>query len=225
MSNVEQTTGSTPVAVRPLQEKDVPQIVPLLAENYKTQEFRMEFFKHVILQPAPQFGLLLFGCVAFFCWKNVPLALLSPVLLYVYLAALYHFRVNSILASVPDLKDVMSYYMSQTRNCFWVAACGDEVAGSVGVRVVGEGVAEIKRMQVAASFRRRGLARKLLETAIDHCRRQAGVKEVVLSTTAMQLPATKMYTKYGFQFTRKETRNIGPLKIATMDLLHYKMQI
>ena len=83
------------VDIRPLQRGDVPQIVPLLAENYKTQAFRVAFFKHVMRQPAPALGLALFGAISFFSWGSWILAVLSPILLYVYLAALYHFRVSN----------------------------------------------------------------------------------------------------------------------------------
>ena len=61
-------------------------------------------------------------------------------------------KVNSILANVPDLKDPMSYYMEERGNMVWVAVSGKEVAGRVGVRIVGEGAAEIKRMQVMAEM-------------------------------------------------------------------------
>ena len=57
-------------------------------------------------------------------------------------------QVDSILAQVPDLRDPLSYY-SQSDDRFWVAVSGQEVAGSVAVKVDADGVAEIKRMQVA----------------------------------------------------------------------------
>ena len=85
---------STDVHIRQLCAADVSQIVPLLSENYKTQDFRRAFFKHIIRQPAPLLGLVLFGAIAFFSWGSFTLAVLSPVLLYVYLSALYHFRVS-----------------------------------------------------------------------------------------------------------------------------------
>ena len=99
MADTSATSPATPsskaVEIRPLTSGDVRQIVPLLAENYKTQDFRVAFFKHVMRQPAPALGLVLFGAIAFFSWGNVTLAIVSPILLYVYLAALYHFRVNA----------------------------------------------------------------------------------------------------------------------------------
>jgi len=213
------------VDIRPLQSGDVSQIVPLLAENYKTQAFRKAFFTHVIRQPAPALGLALFGAIAFFSWGSWILAVFSPMLLYVYLAALYHFRVNSILSSVVDLKDPMSYYMEVKGNCFWVAASGSEVAGSVGVRGVSNGVAEIKRMQVSPRFQGMGLSKKLLKTAIDHCKADSSISKVILSTTAIQIPAQKLYAKFGFREVKTEKRLVGPLRIATMDLIHFELDL
>jgi len=213
------------VEIRPLRPEDVPQIVPLLAENYKTQDFRKAFFKHVMRQPAPALGLFLFGAIAFFSWGSWTLAVFSPVILYVYLAALYHFRVDSILANVPDLKDPMSFYMQTEEDRFWVAVCGAEVAGSVGVKRATNGVAEIKRMQVSPRFQGLGLSKKLLQTVIDHCGATASISKIILSTTAMQIPAQKLYSKFGFRQTHTEKRLVGPLKIATMDLIHYELPI
>ena len=77
------------------------------------------------------------------------------ILLYqIFIPPAFHWhQVNSILASVVDLKDPMSYYIDTEENSFWVAVSGSEVAGSVGVRSLSEGVAEIKRMQVWAGNR------------------------------------------------------------------------
>jgi len=217
--------SSTDVSIRPLCASDVPQIVPLLSENYKTQDFRKAFFKHIIRQPAPLLGLILFGAIAFFSWGSFTLAVLSPVLLYVYLSALYHFRVDSILAQVPDLKDPLSFYSQSQDDRFWVAVSGSVVAGSVAVKSGAEEVAEIKRMQVSPRFQGMGLSKKLLQMAIDHCTASPSISKIVLSTTAMQIPAQKLYEKFCFRETRTEKRFVGPLKIATMDLIHYELPL
>lgn len=216
---------STDVHIRQLCAADVSQIVPLLSENYKTQDFRRAFFKHIIRQPAPLLGLVLFGAIAFFSWGSFTLAVLSPVLLYVYLSALYHFRVDSILAQVPDLKDLLSFYSQSEDDHFWVAVSGSEVAGSVAVKSGENGVAEIKRMQVSPRFQGVGLSKKLLQTAINHCTESSLMTKIVLSTTAMQIPAQKLYEKFGFRETRTEKRLVGPLKIATMDFIHYELPL
>jgi len=119
----------------------------------------------------------------------------------------------------------MSYYMEVKGNCFWVAASGPEVAGSVGVRGVLDGVAEIKRMQVSPRFQGMGLSKKLLQTAIDHCKTDSSISKIILSTTAIQIPAQKLYAKFGFREVRTEKRLVGPLRIATMDLIHFELDL
>ena len=61
-------------------------------------------------------------------------------------------QVDSILAQVPDLKDLLSFYSQSEDDHFWVAVSGSEVAGSVAVKSGENGVAEIKRMQVLEQF-------------------------------------------------------------------------
>merc|ERR1712227_500626 len=105
----------------------------------------------------------------------------------------------------------MSYYIDTEENSFWVAVSGSEVAGSVGVRSLSEGVAEIKRMQVSPRFQGMGLSKKLLQVAIDYCKAHPSFSTVVLSTTAIQVPAQKLYAKFGFNEVRTEKRLVGPL--------------
>ena len=77
--------------------------------------------------------------------------------------------------------------------------------------------------QVSPRFQGMGLSKKLLQTAIDHCSASSSISKIVLSTTAMQIPAQKLYEKFGFCQTRTEKKLVGPLKIATMDLIHYEL--
>ena len=79
--------------------------------------------------------------------------------------------------------------------------------------------------QVSPRFQGVGLSKKLLQTAINHCTESSLMTKIVLSTTAMQIPAQKLYEKFGFRETRTEKRLVGPLKIATMDFIHYELPL
>lgn len=59
-------------------------------------------------------------------------------------------------------------------------------------------VAEVKRMYVAPSARRRGYARQVL-THLEETARQAGVQAVVLETGTAQPEAIAMYVSDGFE--------------------------
>lgn len=69
--------------------------------------------------------------------------------------------------------------------------------------------AEIKRMRVTKAYRRRGIARLLVEIAEDFCRR-SGYSSIVLDTTDRQQPAQRLYESLGY--TRTGSRWLEPLQ-------------
>jgi GNAT superfamily N-acetyltransferase len=80
---------------------------------------------------------------------------------------------------------------------FLVAEVDGVPAGSGAWRVVGEGVAEIKRMYVAPRFRRRGLAQLVLDT-LERSAAAAGHASVVLNSGAEQPEALALYEQAGY---------------------------
>ena len=83
----------------------------------------------------------------------------------------------------------------------------------------------ILALKVSPRFQGMGLSKKLLLTAIDFCKENPCLSKIILSTTAMQIPAQNLYAKFGFCQVRTEKRLVGPLKLATMDLIHYELQL
>ena len=69
-------------------------------------------------------------------------------------------------------------------------ACG-------GLRLRSEGIGEVKRMYVAPSARRHGLARQVLAALLDHAR-SVGLTEVWLETGTEQPEARRLYESSGF---------------------------
>lgn len=82
---------------------------------------------------------------------------------------------------------------------FWVARDGDALAGCIALKALGEGHGEIKSMRVAATHRRRGVARCMLGHPIDEAGKR-GYRRVSLETGAMPFfePARTLYTQAGF---------------------------
>lgn len=64
----------------------------------------------------------------------------------------------------PDLLAIATSF-SKKPGKFWVVSRGDEVAGCLGL-VFHEGFAELKKLYVRKSERRRGIARRLLQEAL-----------------------------------------------------------
>jgi putative acetyltransferase len=67
----------------------------------------------------------------------------------------------------------------------------------VAVRNKGEQVAELKRMYVQPAQRGKGLAKDLLQKAINFAK-QAGYKKIRLDTLATMTPAINLYKQFGF---------------------------
>jgi len=79
-----------------------------------------------------------------------------------------------------------------------VAHFGKEPAGCVAMRDLGEGVAEMKRMFVPVSMRKRGAGKALAEQIIADAR-LAGYRWMRLDTSIHQSEAMQLYEKCGFR--------------------------
>jgi putative acetyltransferase len=84
------------------------------------------------------------------------------------------------------------------RGVFLVAYENDRPVACGAVRRIDQDAAELKRMYVVPSFRRRGISRFLLE-GLEAEARRLGVKRVVLETGVRQQAALALYTSAGFR--------------------------
>jgi len=80
---------------------------------------------------------------------------------------------------------------------FLVARRGTEVVGCVGVRLMGEGFVELKRMFVVPAARRTGVAAALLRAAEDAAR-ELGGHAMRLDTRSDLVEARGLYAKHGY---------------------------
>ena len=121
--------------------------------------------------------------------------------------------------NVPaDLQHFAGTYLSSIHNRFWVAvapqqetatsAPRERVIGMVGVVATKTDVAEMRRLRVTPSFRRQGIAARLLQAALAHCRDQ-GFLKVLLDARLEQTAAVQLFEREGFQFSRnRETAGV-----------------
>ena len=108
------------------------------------------------------------------------------------------FEAYTEIAIKEELSRIPKYYGARPRQGFWVADL-DGVVGMVGIEQYSENVAELRRMAVETSQRRRGIARALLETAEAFCR-ENGYHRIELNTSERQVAARLLYEKCGYRF-------------------------
>ena len=116
--------------------------------------------------------------------------------------------------------DCIPDYYGRPGFGFWVAEIDGEVAGMVGLEDVGKGAAEVRRMSVAAEFRRRGLGRKLLRF-VEGKARDMGFERMVLSTSALQPQAKALYEVAGYDLEREEVSTTQTKRTAGSGLMRY----
>ena len=78
-----------------------------------------------------------------------------------------------------------------------IARVDGNIAGCVGLRPLGDGAGEMKRLYVRPSFRGVSLGKHLVEAVIWHAR-QAGHRELRLDTLPSMTSAQALYRKLGF---------------------------
>ena len=97
---------------------------------------------------------------------------------------------------------------------FLIARWEGKPVGCAGLRDMGGGAAEVKRMYVAPPFRRRGIARLLLE-ALERLATQSGYSTLRLETGTRQPEAIALYQAHAFQRIPAYGRHVGdPLSIC-----------
>jgi putative acetyltransferase len=89
--------------------------------------------------------------------------------------------------------------LRQPQITFWTIREQTVLAGCAALKELEAGHAEIKSMRTAAAFRRKGVARRLLQHIIAEARRR-NIQRLSLETGSMDYfaPARALYTSVGF---------------------------
>jgi len=82
-------------------------------------------------------------------------------------------------------------------GCLLLARHGDRAAGCVGLRDLGDGTCEMKRLYVEPAYRCQDLG-KLLVEAVLHRARSNGYRRMVLDTRPEMIGALALYHAFGF---------------------------
>ena len=108
-----------------------------------------------------------------------------------------------IARSLTEEIDRISDYYSERKGGFWVAVDGQKITGMFGLEPSGDGAMELRRMYVDPDFRRRGIARKMLDFAEQECRRRNRPR-MDLSTSELQREALALYQNAVYEPVREE---------------------
>jgi putative acetyltransferase len=83
-------------------------------------------------------------------------------------------------------------------GCLLVARCGPDYLGAVGLKRLGDGVGEIKRLYVVPEARGGGLGRMLLTRILNEARARRYVRVRLDSDRRSMAPAIALYRALGF---------------------------
>jgi len=107
-----------------------------------------------------------------------------------------------ISRSLSEEMDRVNEYYGDRNGGFWVAVKNEEVVGMFGLEPASFDALELRRMYVAPSARRAGIARSMLGFAEEECRRRK-VRRLELSTSELQPAAIELYEGTGYQLLRE----------------------
>ena len=109
-----------------------------------------------------------------------------------------------------DMADIPHHYQTRPGGNFWVVEYQNSLVGHVGIQPSNkENEAELRRMSVSSSVRRRGVGRRLLETTEDFCR-SMGYSRITLSTVEFLRPALAMYHNHGYMLVKVDPYRVPP---------------
>jgi ribosomal protein S18 acetylase RimI-like enzyme len=86
----------------------------------------------------------------------------------------------------------------------WIALKNKNIVGMVALEThkSNETIGELRRMSVSNTIRRQNLGTQLLDTLITFAK-DKNYKKIILSTSSLQIPAIRMYERYGFKIVKK----------------------
>lgn len=111
----------------------------------------------------------------------------------------YHGRPATAAEITAMLGEEPREAFTPPRGAFFLARYRGAAAGCVGLRLLRQGVAEIKRMFVHPDYRGRHGGAYLLHAAEGHARRDLGATTVRLDTRTSLAEARGLYTSRGYR--------------------------
>ena len=121
--------------------------------------------------------------------------------------AIFHEYFEDIDVEFRDDDAAVASYLVAPSG-LWLARDGSQTVGCIAIHPLAqiEGAWELKRMYVRASYRRRGVAKALLDAAEAHAAAH-GADWIYLDTKAHLLPAIRFYRSSGYEPIERYNNN------------------
>lgn len=131
------------------------------------------------------------------------------------------FGVATSAEKQPDLRTIPEFYQHGAGN-FWLAFAENELAGTIALKDVGDGVCALRKMFVKKPFRgkRLGIAASLMRTLLDWAEKR-GVREIYLGTVDVYHAAHRFYEKSGFEEVPRD-RVPDSVPLMDVDVKYYR---
>ncbi|MBN1689085.1 MAG: GNAT family N-acetyltransferase [Candidatus Omnitrophica bacterium] len=106
------------------------------------------------------------------------------------------FKEDQAVFPTADIENIPQSY-GGLGEAFFVATNGQQVVGTVAVKREDDRIALMRRLFVAAAYRKKQIGLQLIDRALEFCE-EVGYKEVIFRTTSRMESATKICQKKGF---------------------------
>jgi ribosomal protein S18 acetylase RimI-like enzyme len=109
----------------------------------------------------------------------------------------YPMEAHDFDLSQNTIENYRKYLGDESTFCF-IARINGKVAGKIAGQIIGKsGFSMIRNIAVHPDYHRKGVGKKLIETAIGHLQKK-GCHKVSLYTLPVLIPAINLYLKNGF---------------------------
>jgi len=122
-----------------------------------------------------------------------------------------------------ELRQLAEVFSEARRNAFWVVESADEIVGTFGIESRSASDTELRRMYLDRSYRRSGIAQRMLDLAQAEAR-ALGFTRMILSTAQIQKAADRFYRKSGFIQIRIEVAEAMTTKQAGGGLTRFHFE-
>jgi ribosomal protein S18 acetylase RimI-like enzyme len=120
------------------------------------------------------------------------------------------------LSLCEDLDNIENIYLKNNGE-FLVGTHEGKLVAMGGLKKLSTTRAEIKRMGVHPDYQRQGFGQLILQKLLEVAA-QLGYTELCLDTTAQNIPAQRLYERFGFVQARRK-------KIGSLDVIFYEKQL